>query len=245
MKKGAWIACFCILGFSAFFPQTVHGADKVALVIGNAQYETGPDLATPLFDSSSIALVLEQRGYDTVLLQNATNKQLLLALAKLRLRAQDAEKVVIYFAGHGLQQSGESFLLNVDAKFEGTDIYQSMIPLRILVRSVSDQARQKLIFIDACRDNPLYHSGEGVEQGQRKDVVPAGLFVLYASQPGATAFDGQNKHSPFASAFLENISKNTEIEDFARHVRVDVIRATQGHQIPWSLSSLMRPATLD
>jgi uncharacterized caspase-like protein len=228
-----------------FWPTVGWSANKTALVIGISKYQNGPDLRTPKNDSETIANRFRKLGYDTVLLKDATKADLMVALAELRIRSENAEKVVIYFAGHGLHAAGTTHLLGSDSEFSGAKMHDSMVPLSVLVRAISNRARQKLIFIDACRDNPSYHKVGQSEKNQKILYSPAGLFMFFASQLGVTALDGADEHSPFAKSFISHMNSGAEVEGFARRVRVDVIRSTHGRQIPWSQSSLMRPAFLD
>jgi uncharacterized caspase-like protein len=235
-----------VLAFAmVLWPVAGLTANKTALVIGNSIYQNGPDLRTPKNDSEMIANRFEKLGYDTVLLQDATKADLMVALAELRIRSESSNKVVIYFAGHGLQVAGNTHLLGSDSDFSGAKMHDTMVSLHVLVRAISNRARQKLIFIDACRDNPSYSAAGRPQSRHAKSYSPAGLFVLFASQPGVTVFDGIEKHSPFARSFINHMNSGAEVEDFARRVRVDVIRSTEGLQVPWSRSSLMRPAFLD
>jgi len=217
---------------------------KVALVVGNADYQQGPDLKTPLRDSTAVFETLVQLGYEAVLLQDANRVEFMTALAQLRVRSANADKVLIYFAGHGLQQSGENHLLTVDSDFVGQNRFRTMVSLGVLIRSISDKPRQKLIFIDACRDNPAYEPQVLPNRSTRKHVMPAGLFLAYASQSGAPVFDGRARHSPFTKAFLKHAHSGLTLNELARQMRVSVIRQTQGQQIPWTSSSLLRQGYL-
>lgn len=219
-------------------------AKTVALVIGNSQYTSGPDLINPGDDTRLVSTFLRQSGIQTVLLHNVTRKRFMLALAELRIMAQDSDKVIIYFAGHGVQIFGESYLLPSDAQITSEHVANSAIPLHLLVRAISDKPRQKLIFIDACRENPAFTAFSRVLP-RSNSTLSAGLFVLHSAQPGAPATDGNGRYSPFAKAFVQAVqSAGVAVEPLSRRIRLDVIRATSGTQIPWSHSSLLRPAIL-
>ncbi len=161
-------------------------ASHVALVVGNSRYENGPDLPNAATDARVVAQVFSKLGYQTLLLQDATRADMMIALANLRITASDASQVVIYFSGHGVQTSGESYLLMRDTTMEWNHITQDAVPISTLVRAISDQPRQKIILIDACRESPLKDAGVVVPSGQL--FAPAGLLVAYSAQPGASRF---------------------------------------------------------
>ena len=236
---------WAIAVFLLIAPTGVTASDRVALVIGNAAYANGPDLKTPVQDAKVIAKTFEALGYETSVVQNGTKSEILLALAHLRLRSEHAEKVVVYFAGHGVLLDGMSFVVPSDAKFSETNLAKDLIPMNVVVRAISDQPRQKIIFFDACRDNPIYKSTSVKKQISTRSFNPAGLFVLYSSQPGAFAFDGIDDVSPFARAVIDHAGKDKNIEVLAKRIRLDVLRSTHGQQLPWSKSSLLRPAFLN
>jgi len=52
----------------------------------------------------------------------------------------------------------------------------------------------KLLFLDACRDNPL---GRSFKRGLGVMETPKGAVLAYATSPGKTASDGTGRNSPF------------------------------------------------
>nr|WP_325249507.1 caspase family protein [Amylibacter sp.] len=217
--------------------------NRVALIIGNSTYLHISNLRTPSSDSSAIAAQFQRLGYQTILLQNLTRKQLLIALAELQISAVNSDQVVVYYAGHGMQHNGESYLTPTDALASNELMTAHLIPMRVVIRAISDKPRQKLVFFDACRDGVLL--GKPASGKNSTSWAHAGLFILYSTQPDTTASDGMNYLSPFAHAMTQALEKPPmPIEEFAKRVRLDVIRETNGAQIPWSQSSLLRPAIL-
>ena len=115
------------------------------------------------------------------------------------------------------------------------------------MRQMEREERVNLVFLDACRDNPLARN-LALSMGTRSASVGTGLaavetgvgtLISYATQPGNVALDGSGKNSPFTESLLKHIE--TPGEDIAvilRKVRSDVISKTQGKQVPWGNSSL-------
>ena len=105
-------------------------------------------------------------------------------------------------------------------------------------------ARVSLVFLDACRDNPLAANlaqsrslqvGRGLAQIERA----VGMMIAFATQPGNVALDGEGRNSPFTHALLGHINQEgTTINDLMVEVRKDVLAATGGKQVPWENSSL-------
>lgn len=81
---------------------------RLALVIGNANYSTGP-LRNPVHDAQEIATALEDANFQVILLNNATKREMDRALQQfgdiLSLRKGTG---LFYFSGHGMQVEGEN-----------------------------------------------------------------------------------------------------------------------------------------
>ena len=110
------------------------------------------------------------------------------------------------------------------------------------------EKRVNLLFLDACRDNPLSKSlsrslgtrSSSVGQGLAPIHSGVGTMIAYATQPDAVALDGEGRNSPFTTALLKHLpATGQDIALVMRRVRADVIAATDEKQIPWDHSSLV------
>lgn len=233
-----WVACLFAGAFSA-----EAQARKTALVIGISSYDHGPALSNSVRDAQQVARDFQDIGFDTYLSRNATRAELLRVLAQFRLASRDADTTLIYFAGHGIQWRGSAYAVPKDAAFDTADrLLASSVPLATIIQSVSDKVRNKIILFDACREVPQIAAllKRDRPDPPQLDLQSAGLFVFYAAQPGAPAFDGGGSAGPFASAISRALSAEAfELTEFARAISLGVIQRTQGLQIPWSVSSLV------
>jgi uncharacterized caspase-like protein len=100
--------------------------------------------------------------------------------------------------------------------------------------------KAKLVFLDACRDNPLMASSvRGISRGLAPINVSEGTLISYATKDGQTAEDGAGQpNSPFTQALLEHIADPADIAVVLRKVREKVMNATGGKQQPWEYGSL-------
>jgi uncharacterized caspase-like protein len=100
--------------------------------------------------------------------------------------------------------------------------------------------KTKLVFLDACRDNPLMASGvRGVTKGLAPISVSEGTLISYATKDGQTAEDGiGHKNSPFTAALLEHLGDPEDIAVVLRAVRAKVLQRTGNRQQPWEYGSL-------
>jgi uncharacterized caspase-like protein len=90
---------FCIwLGSGA-----AHAERRVALVIGNSNYQRVAKLPNPVNDAGAVAAMLKAAGFDSVDARlDATANGLRKALRDFAAKAREAEVAVVYYAGHGI-----------------------------------------------------------------------------------------------------------------------------------------------
>ena len=113
------------------------------------------------------------------------------------------------------------------------------------------RSRTKIVFLDACRDNPALFKNLAKGRGSRPlGLAPAdagdlegsapggGLFVAYAADSGSVASDGDGPHSPFTEALLRHLSKPVSVDDLFSLVTRDVRLLTNSAQRPYKYASL-------
>lgn len=218
---------------------------RVALCIGISEYLDFPDLPSARPDAALIGNTLAGLGFHASLVSNPTHNDILLALAKFRLIAEGADLAVVYVAAHGFMHGGQSHVIPQDgARADGHPRYAT-IPEAVMLQAISDQPRQKVLFLDTCRELPNGHPIASVPM-DAGTPYRAGVHVGYATQPNAPAFDGDQGHSPFAMALnLALTTPGLDLPELSRQVRLSVLQSTSGAQIPWDKSSLLLPVVLN
>lgn len=225
-------------------PTALQGPEqRVALVIGNANYQNAPQLANPDDDAQSMAQFLNSAGFEVVAATDLTQNDMLRVVqdfsAKVASRGPNTVAMV-YYAGHGVQLAGENYLVPVDAKVSSpTELVNNSVRLVDVMSTLETiPSRMRIVILDACRNNPF---PEVNDAGHGLAIVdaPNGSIVGYSTAPGAEALDGTGGHSPYTQAFL-NVARepNVPIEQLFKRVRLQVNQTTSGAQIPWESSSL-------
>ena len=210
-----------------------------ALVIGNSAYAGSGKLTNPVNDARSIAAKLRELGFKVTEVTDADRNKLVSALALFSRTASDADLSLLFYAGHGVQITGTNYMLPVDLNLN--DLSQA--PLQgISLNDVVEKylpGKTKLVFLDACRDNPLMQvANRGVSRGLAPINVSEGTLISYATKDGSVAQDGDGKNSPFTSALLEHIGDPDDIAVVLRKVREKVMKTTGNKQQPWEYGSL-------
>src|SRR5436305_14257575 len=110
-------------------------------------------------------------------------------------------------------------------------------------------AKFKLVFLDACRDNPFTAKiksnsatrSVSVQSGLAKMKSGEGPLIAFATGPGQTALDGQEgTNSPFTRALIAHITTpGVEIQQAMTEVRAQVNEETNKGQLPWGHTNLI------
>jgi hypothetical protein len=127
----------------------------VALVIGNSNYLNLSKLSNPSNDALSIAEVLGKMGFRTKTVFDASEQDIRREVRKFASETDKADIALVFYAGHGAQVNGENYLLPVDVEIARTEADIQFTGLKVddLVNSI--RANTKVVFLDACRDNPV------------------------------------------------------------------------------------------
>jgi hypothetical protein len=232
----------------AFSPETALAEKRIALAIGNSNYESVPKLPNPSRDAIAIGQMLRDAHFDNVdVIINASNQELKRALRKFENDADQADIAVIYYAGHGLEIGGINYLIPVDAALASDrDAEDEAVRLDRVVSSADGASKLRVIILDACRDNPfpsLLRRSKGnraVATGLGKtDPTSTDTLIAYAAKAGSTAEDGDGQHSPFTTAILKSLTiPGLDIRLAFGRVRDEVMRVTGSRQEPFVYGSL-------
>ena len=212
-----------------------------ALVIGNGAYPGALRLPNPANDSKAMSMKLRSLGFIVTEVNDANRARLVQALGQFNRSAANADLTLLFYSGHGVQILGTNYILPTDV--DQSDVAQATIQ-GISLNSVVEQfmpGPTKVVFLDACRDNPLAMSNtRSVSRGLAPISVSQGTLIAYATKDGQTALDGLpgQSLSPFTSALLEHLSDPDDIAVVLRKVRDRVMKSTGGKQQPWDYGSL-------
>jgi uncharacterized caspase-like protein len=220
---------------------------RVALVIGNSAYQNTPGLPNPVNDASDMSAALKKRGFKTIEGFDLDKQAFDRKVRDFSNILADAEVSLFFYAGHGLQVAGQNYLVPIDAKAETADALDwEMVRLDLVQRTMERVSSTSIIFLDACRNNPLARNlaramgtrSAEINRGLAAVESGVGTLISFSTQPGNVAVDGSGRNSPFAGALVKNISSNSDLSTILISVRNDVIRETQGKQVPWEHSAL-------
>jgi ABC-type amino acid transport substrate-binding protein len=240
------IACIAF----ALLPALAVAETRVALVVGNGEYLNAPALPNPANDANDVSTMLAGLGFDVTTAIDVDSREFDQALAGFSSKVEGADVAVFYYAGHGLQFDNENYLVPVDARLENEFAVRRETTELRAVLALMESARISLVFLDACRNNPLAEElarslnqlGRSAALGQGLAPPPStgrDVLIAFAAAPDQVAFDGAERNSPFTSAILKHLpTPDIEISTALKRVTQAVRETTGGKQLPQQLSDM-------
>lgn len=217
---------------------------RIALVLANGSGYRNKALQKTERDARSMAVMLRHLGFEVYGKLNITMGEangLVEGFRKV-LATKTAPLVVFYYAGHGVQVEGESYLVPVDFPVHaGPQDLASAIKLADLLPKLKRDDGETIVVLDACRNNP-YVLGMNIANGLAPMGAGARSLVVYATQPHKTAWEGDERsaHTLFTEHLLRRMSEpGRPLRDVLDVVSADVEKISGGWQKPdysWRLA---------
>lgn len=220
---------------------------KHALVIGNSQYQGfNRSLKNPANDARLMTQTLTRLGFEVQTSLDVTREQMAEQVARFARELPAGATSVLFYAGHGVQIGGASYLMPVDIQLSSEQsVQQRAYPLRRMLDELgAARSAVNIVVLDACRDNPFqppppvrYRSTGPM--GLAKVQAPRGTLLAYSTQPGQLAADGRESNSVYTAALASTLQESgLTLEDVFKKVNTLVRNTTRDDQIPWYESSI-------
>ena len=228
---------------------------RAALVIGNAKYEAsvGP-LRNAVSDAKAVAKTLRSLGFAVIEEHNVSRDELLKAVAEFRGKLRNTQVAIFYYAGHGISVAGSNYLIPVKSGY--TPDAADAATLHMLAETKLFNAEQvvaemsaaggrcNLVILDACRSTPVARNPKTrdltISGGLAEMKPPAGSLIAFATDAGRTAQDGTGANGLYTEELLKHLrTPGLTIEQVFKRTRADVMRRSDGTQIPAEYSRLV------
>lgn len=213
----------------------VWAGDRVALVIGNADYTYSSKLKNPVNDAQGVAKLLKKHGYDVIYKANLTDKDTMeKAVEEFRSKLDGKEMGLFYFSGFGID-NGESHLIptqaNITEPFQLSHI--AMDTNYVLSAMKAAKPKFSLIILDVGRDNP-FRGGSGHGWHRVQEDFHNDTLIAYSTHLGGYAEDGEGEHSPYTGQLLLQLAShpNQPFPELLNQVNVAVAEQSHFRQNP-------------
>ena len=227
-----------LLGSLGFALPSTAGATQtrgksVALLVGVEEYEN-PDISRLRYAVKDVtavgALLQKSLGYTSVRVMTSdtrdvrlrpTNINVIKALDSVTAEVGTNDTFLLYFSGHGFSKQGQSFLgsVNVDPDSFETLRLSSLPVVDLQTKLKKIKARQVIVIMDACRNDPEAGKGGGDNKltgdlakslglvARSASESSGGSAILFACSEGERAFEDTGfEHSVFTHFLLEGLS---------------------------------------
>jgi hypothetical protein len=231
-----------VLSTAPIVPSAAAGADRYALVIGNAKYpDAEAPLKEPINDARDIADELKRDGFNVDIGENLTGDAMRRAFDKLYGKIKPGSVALVFFSGFGVQSSRQSYMIPVDAQiWTEPDVRRDGFSLETVLGEINSRgAGVKIALIDASRRNPFERRFRSFSAGLAPVIAPNGTLVMYSAALSSVISDNGGDHSLFVQELLKEIRvPDLMAEETLNRTRVGVTRASRSEQVPWISSSL-------
>ncbi len=214
-----------------------------ALIIGSNDYEHLPKLKTAVNDATALAELLEERYSfekgNITLLTNATRRDIMGRLSRLRKTLGSDDRLLLYYAGHGQidHVKDECSWQPIDAEPDSDFTWITNADVRLYLLGMA--AKHVLVIADSCFSGLLTGGAQPQIENEDKfflniDSFPSRRFISSGgTEPVADS--GTGGHSIFSYYLLKALRNNdkpyiTSFQLFDRFVKAVTINSNQTPQ---------------
>jgi tetratricopeptide (TPR) repeat protein len=228
---------------------------RVALVIGNAKYETavGP-LRNAVNDAKAVAKTLRGLGFFVNEEHNVTRDELFEAVAGFRAKIKEAEVALFYYAGHGISVAGSNYLIPIKSGYAPAAADENALRMlaetklfnaeQVVAEMSAAGGRCNLVILDACRNTPVARDPATRDASRAGGLTemkpPAGSLIAFATDAGHTAQDGTGANGLYTGELVQHLrTPGLTIEQVFKRTRAGVMQQSRGTQVPAEYSRLV------
>jgi formylglycine-generating enzyme required for sulfatase activity len=180
---------------------------KVALVVGISAYPQGSGLSSLKYaarDAEVLGATLKSQGY---LVRQLTESDATRAMIRRTLRElSDAVlpnegTILFFFGGHGFNYKGTNYLATFGVTAD--DLDGEGLPVKDVEELLlATKAKRKLLFVDACRNDPVQAARSTGQRSFEKLQAAEGIRVLFSTKQGHVSFEDEALRQGVFTYFL-------------------------------------------
>ena len=207
---------------------------RIALVIGNSEYQYSAKLKEPANDASTIAEALKHQGFEVEIGYNLDRKAFNEAIESFSEKFRRYDAAVVYYAGHGFQIDGENYLIPIDANPETSfQVHSQCINVEYFFKAFNEPEKDKVIILDACRNNPFVKNRSwtseyrGNTNGMTEISPMTNSLMIFSTEKNSVVRDD----NPFSEILAENIRNGGCISRMLGKVAAEVRKINPSQRV--------------
>jgi len=216
----------------------LNPSQKIALIIGNSNYQNTSILPNAVNDADLVADTLRDLNFTVVLGKNLTFSQMQSEAGQFSQMVKPGSVVFFFYAGHGLQKGGKNYLIPID--YDPDNGANGLWDVGEAISKISVKSSMNIIVLDSCRNLPdiLLKKLQAENGFSTFNRTPAGTFIGFSTSPGDVALDGTGRNSPYTSSLAKSLKMSpAELNQVFTFTQIETERSTRGRQVPWRNSS--------
>jgi hypothetical protein len=213
---------------------------RIALVLGNSNYVNKTPLKNPIQDANLLEATLKDLDFTVLKYVNLGLDSMRKAIRDFSQKMKLYNVALFYYAGHGVQVDGRNYLVPVDAKLQSKDdcAFEAFAVDDLLAQFAKNPQNINIAILDACRSNPFASWARGNEAGFVTLNNTSGVFVSFATAPGATAADGSTGNGLFTEELVKQMNIPQPISSVFMNTRINVWAKSKQTQRPQEWNDL-------
>ncbi|XP_042742780.1 LOW QUALITY PROTEIN: mucosa-associated lymphoid tissue lymphoma translocation protein 1-like [Lagopus leucura] len=212
-------------------PNQLYATDKVALLVGNMHYLHHKDLRAPMVDVHALSALLRQLDFKVVSLLDLRRDEMQMAVDEFLLLLDKGVYGLLYYAGHGYENFGTSFMVPIDAPSSYTSAHCLCVQ-HVLQRMQRRRTGLNIFLLDMCRKRNL--NDDVLPQVGALEVT-ANIVFGYATCADAEAYElsqGELSNGVFVTFLKRWLLEDEKITVLLDKVAEDMgtLELTRGRQ---------------
>ena len=234
---------------------TAGTSNRLALLIGNADYPEPHDLPPIHKNVMDLSDALAERGFDVTEAMDLNEAGMLATVREFVNRVAKAPPdatTFFYYAGHGLQVQANNLLLGcgVNPRAPRKDLLANSLVLQhqLLAQLPARPNALNMLVIDACRTDLRHAFGD--QDGFNQVEAPVGGLVCFSTDAGRPAVspDRPDQNTFYTASLVKLLREapaHTTFNDLFRLVKQDVEQTMLAHPVAAIRQLAQRPFIAD
>lgn len=226
-----------------------QGGRRVALVIGNADYRGVPALTNALANAHAVTAALRKNGFEVWTALDLDRARMESTLRSFEAQIAGAAVAVFYFAGYGIDVSGDYHLMTINVPNPAKGVARDWVRLHT-VQLMMERARASVLLLETRHEETLarqlvrHTSTATMSDPVGMALAPGYNMLIGLASPvdasaGLPGRDGADPSSPFTDALVRRLGQpDVEVRTLMHNITADVAAATGGRQRPWFADTL-------
>ena len=213
------------------------------------QRQGGGPLKNPHNDAAAVGRALEAVGFKITVVRDASRRDVLSEVRAFAERlAQEGPEAIgfFYYSGHGISRPEDraNYLIPVDLRdTESSDFWFDAVKLDDILAELERVAPSAAHFVvfDACRNELKLPVKSVAKLGFSPVTERAGMYIAFATAPGAVASDQGATSGPYAGALAAELTRPGQDHlQLFQNVKEGVYSTTGNRQLPWASDGMVK-----